>query len=62
MKKVSKYQSGKVAAREAAIMWQSELCGVCLSYGELSEAGNTFYNLGKRYGLLREFRTNGIPC
>lgn len=60
MKKVSKYQCGKAAAREAAIMWQSNFCAVCLSYGELSEAGNTFYKLGKKYGLLREFRTEGI--
>ena len=33
-----------------------------MSYNELAEVGERFYNLGKRYGLLKEFRANGIPC
>ena len=33
-----------------------------MSYNELAEAGERFYTLGKRYGLLKEFRDNGIPC
>lgn len=31
-------------------------------YSELAEIGEQFYKLGKRYGLLMEFRENGIPC
>ena len=33
-----------------------------MSYNELAEASERFYTLGKRYGLLKEFRDNGIPC
>lgn len=33
-----------------------------MSYNELAEVGERFYTLGKRYGLLKEFRDNGIPC
>ena len=33
-----------------------------MSYSELAEVGERFYTLGKRYGLLKEFRENGIPC
>lgn len=33
-----------------------------MSYSELAEVGERFYMLGKRYGLLKEFRENGIPC
>ena len=29
---------------------------------ELAEAGERFYTIGKRYGLLKEFRENCIPC
>lgn len=52
----------KAAAREEAIEWQNNECGHNISYGELYEIGEHFYNIGKRYGLLREFRENGIPC
>ena len=57
------YQKRKSAAREMAIDWQN-LCGDSpnLSYAELSAVGDMFYKLGKRYGLLREFRENAIPC
>ena len=30
------------------------------SYGELAEAGEYFEKLGRRYGLLQEFRENAI--
>ncbi len=62
MKNTNNYQRGKERAREAAIDWQYNTLGEAISYGELSEAGDRFCNLGRRYGLLREFRTNGIPC
>lgn len=52
----------KAAAREEAIEWQNNECDHNISYGELAEAGEHFYDIGRRYGLLREFRENGIPC
>lgn len=59
---MNKYQRRKEAARQEAIDWQLEASEQDLSYGELAEIGNFFYKLGKRFGLIREFRENGIPC
>ena len=57
---MNKYQLGKERARQEAIDWQLEASQKCLSYGELFEACYHFEKLGKRYGLLKEFRENGI--
>ena len=54
------YQQLKSEAREQAIDWQDEASEQNLSYGELAEAGEYFEKLGRRYGLLQEFRENGI--
>ena len=54
------YQERKEEAREQAIIWQSEASEKCLSYGELYEAGEYFSKLAKRYGLVKEFKKNGI--
>lgn len=54
------YQQLKSEAREQAIDWQYETAEQNLSYGELAEAGEYFEKLGRRYGLLQEFRENGI--
>lgn len=56
------YQERKEMARQEAIDWQLEDGQYPYSYGGLLIVGNYFYALGKRYGLLREFRENGIPC
>lgn len=56
------YAERKENARQIAIDWQDAASKQDLSYGELAEAGDHFYRLGKRCGLLREFRENGIPC
>lgn len=53
------YQAGKARARQAAIDWQLSLKGG-ESYGEMVEAQDRFEKLAKRYGLVREFRENGI--
>lgn len=58
----TKYQKGKETARERAINWQDKAINRNLSYWDIARAGNYFYKLGKRYGLLQEFRTNGVPC
>lgn len=59
---MTNYQRRKEAARQEAVDWQIESAEQNLSYGELFEIGNYFYKLGKRFGLLREFRENAIPC
>ena len=56
------YGQRKEKAREEAINWQYEASQKDLSYGELADAGNHFEKLGRRYGLIRVFRENGIPC
>ena len=58
----TKYSIRKAAARDEAIDWQYEIADKNISYSELAEAGERFYKIGKRYGLLREFRENAIPC
>ena len=60
---MNNYQKRKASVREMAIDWQN-LCGESkdLCYDELFAVSNMFYKLGKRYGLLGEFRENGIPC
>lgn len=50
----------KAKARQAAIDWQLDFPNHNYSWGELQVWNQYFYNLGKRYGLLKEFRENGI--
>ena len=47
-------------ARDAAQEWQQWASGQNLSYGELFEYQNYFRKLGKKFGLMREFKENGI--
>lgn len=54
------YQRAKERARDKAVEWQSGFCDHNYSYGELAYCGEYFERLGKRYGLVREFRENGI--
>lgn len=54
------YQMAKEAARNKAVEWQSDFESHDYSYGELAYWGNYFSSLAKRYGLVREFRENGI--
>lgn len=60
------YKDRKEIARQKAIEWTEEYFtsenAPSISWGELIEWGNHFRKLGKRYGLLKEFRENGIPC
>ena len=54
------YEVKKEMARQEAIDWQNEFCNHNYSYEELAEFGYYFEKLGRRYGLLKEFRENGI--
>ena len=54
------YKEQKQKARELAQTWQFNFANNNYSYGEISEFTNFFTKLGKRYGLLKEFRENGV--
>jgi len=54
------YAARKEAAREQAIDWQDWLSENNVSYEGLAIATNYFEKLGRRYGLIREFRENAI--
>jgi hypothetical protein len=54
------YKEMKEQLRQEAIDFQIEKMGVSMSYAELYEAQQYFYEYGKRYGLIKEFRENGV--
>jgi hypothetical protein len=54
------YQRRKDQIREEAREWQLHFGDSDHSWSELAEDGRRFERLGRRYGLLREFRENGI--
>ena len=56
------YAERKENARQIAIDWQLNESDYPYSYGGMAILTNYFYRLGKRYGLLKEFRMNEIPC
>lgn len=57
---MTNYQIRKAAARDAAIMAQQEAAEQSPSYGEIAETADRLERLARRFGLLREFRENGI--
>lgn len=57
---MNKYQQMKEKVRNEAIEWQLDFDNHNYSLGELVVFGDYFYTMGKRYGLLREFRENAI--
>lgn len=54
------YKAKKEMARQEAIDWQKDVANHNYSYGELVEFEEHFEKLGRKYGLLKEFRENGI--
>lgn len=54
------YQVAKEKARQKAIDWQNDFANHSWYWSELAEWAAYFERLGKRYGLLTEFRENGI--
>jgi len=54
------YARRKEQAREQAKEWQRRFSDGSHSWAELSERANYFERLARRYGLLTEFRENGI--
>lgn len=56
------YAQRKANARQTAIDWQLNESDYPYSWEGCTIICEYFYKLGKRFGLLREFRENGIPC
>lgn len=54
------YSEKKERLREEAVRWQLDYSRNCLSYGELAEKQAYFEKEGKKYGLVKEFKENGI--
>lgn len=51
---------GKEEARDIAVEYQNWAGGQSLSYGELAEYQSYFEALAKKFGLVDEFKENGI--
>lgn len=54
------YQERKEEARQQAIDWQNDFGNKSVSQSELADATWYFQTLAKRYGLMEEFKENGI--
>ena len=54
------YKEQKQKARELAVQWQYDFANNNYNWEEISEFTDFFTKLGKRYGLLKEFRENGV--
>lgn len=54
------YREKKARLREEAVRWQLDYSRHCLSYGELAEKHSYFEKEGRKYGLMKEFKENGI--
>lgn len=52
------YQERKQEAREKAQQWQQDQSPK--TWGELAEESASLERLGKRYGLIKEFKREGI--
>lgn len=58
--KRGKYAENKEIARQKAIDWQNETAKKDIFYSELVEKAEYFQKIAKRYGLIKEFKENGI--
>lgn len=54
------YRKAQETARNKAVEWQMDFDNHNYSYGELVYWQNYFEKLGRRFGLVNEFRENGI--
>lgn len=54
------YRQAKEAARAFAIEKQRALHESAPSYDEIADVQNVLRAMGRRFGLLREFKENGI--
>lgn len=54
------YREKKAKLREEAIRWQHEFSEHNYSMSELADWGAYFEKEGRKYGLIKEFKENGI--
>ena len=54
------YQTRKEKARQEAMEWQQDHMDQDISYGELADFCEYFRDLGRKNGLISEFKENGI--
>ena len=54
------YQEKKKNLRCLAVDWQLDFGQYSWSYAELAQVSDFFYTNGRRYGLIKEFKENGI--
>lgn len=59
-RKLTAREKGKAALAEFAKMWQNNFCNIRYSWDEVITWEVFFEEYGKKYGLLREFKENGI--
>lgn len=57
---LNNYRIRQNTARNEAMDWQHDFNNHDYSLSELLEWFNHFEKIGRRYGLLQEFRDNGI--
>lgn len=57
---INKYTRGKAKTREYAMQLQADLSENSTSYAELAEIQTKFKKLGTQYGMIREFKENGL--
>lgn len=60
VKTMSKYREKQEQARQLAIDWQLNFENQSRSWLYCIEWANRFERIGRKYGLLREFKQNGI--
>ncbi len=60
--KMSARDRAKAVLRDFAIQWQYDFANFNYSCGELLDWQSFFSEYGRKYGLIREFRENCIPC
>jgi len=58
--KCNKYQIKKYETIQEAIEWQNNFESNNYSWGELAEIRADFEKKAKKYGLIKEFKENGI--
>lgn len=54
------YKQLKANAIQKVMDWKNDYCNHDYSWGELAYWSDYFGKLAKRYGLIKEFRENGI--
>ena len=57
---MNRYQKGKEKTRNEAIDWQADFADHSYSYGELAYFSDYFEAKARCYGLVKEFKENGI--